>query len=249
MKKVSTWLLLAGISLVLTACSTASAGTGNGMSRSQSAGTTEIGTIENTSVKTTAAGTTAAKTTAAKINQKILIAYFTWADNTVVEHPESIDVDATTSASVLVPGNTAMMAQWIQEEAGGDLFSIQVAEPYSSDYDVCLERANEEKAADARPELSSHVEYMEDYDVIVLGFPNWWYTCPMAVFSFVEEYDLSGKTIIPFCTYGTGGMAATIRDLTKKLPDSTVKEPFGVSREEVAGSKDVVQEWIRNQLQ
>ncbi len=71
----------------------------------------------------------------------ILIAYFTWADNTEVENPDAVDVDASTSASVLPPGNAAMLAGWIQDEVGGDLFSIQVTEPYSSDYDECLDRA------------------------------------------------------------------------------------------------------------
>lgn len=120
----------------------------------------------------------------------ILIAYFTWADNTEVEdadaaidaalsHYESVGdrgnydgVDATTSASVLVPGNTARMAAWIQERTGGDMFSIVVSEPYSGIYDECLDRAADEKAENARPELRSHVEHMEQYDTIFLGFPN-----------------------------------------------------------------------------
>ena len=106
-------------------------------------------------------------------NSHILIAYFTWADNTVVEDPSSVDVDATTSASVLVPGNAAKLAAWIQEAVGGDLHSIVVEEPYSSDYDECLDRAAEEKADNARPALTTHVENMEDYDIVFLGFPNW----------------------------------------------------------------------------
>ena len=88
----------------------------------------------------------------------ILIAYFTWADNTEVEDPDAVDMDATTSASVLPPGNAAKLAGWIQEETGGELFSIQVEEPYSSDYDECLARAAQEKAEDARPALRTHVE-------------------------------------------------------------------------------------------
>lgn len=80
-------------------------------------------------------------------SSKILIAYFTWADNTVVEDPSAIDVDATTSASVLAPGNAAKLANWIQEEVGGDLFSIKVEDLYSSNYDECLDRASEEKAS------------------------------------------------------------------------------------------------------
>ncbi|MDE7250153.1 MAG: flavodoxin, partial [Lachnospiraceae bacterium] len=162
-------------------------------------------------------------------HSRILIAYFTWAENTYVENPEAVDVDATTSASVLPPGNAAKMAGWIQEEIGGDLFSIVVTEPYSSDYDECLDRAADEKADNARPELLYHVENMEDYDIVFLGFPNWWYTVPMAVHTFLEEYDFSGKTIVPFVTHGTGGLASTIKDITADLPDSvTILEPIGV---------------------
>lgn len=175
----------------------------------------------------------------------ILIAYFTWAENTRVENPEAVDVDAITSASVLAPGNTAKMAGWIQERVGGDLFSIVVTEPYSEDYDECLDRAADEKAAGARPELVNHVENMEDYDVIFLGFPNWWYTAPMAVFSFIEEYDLSGKTIIPFCAHGTGGLASSVIDITDALPDSVeVLEPIGVYRRDVDFAQPVINEWL-----
>lgn len=178
-------------------------------------------------------------------NSNILIAYFTWADNTVVEDPSSVDVDATTSASVLAPGNAAKLASWIQQEVGGDLHSIVVEEPYSSDYDECLDRAADEKAENARPALASHVDNMEDYDIVFLGFPNWWYTLPMPVLTFVEEYDWSGKTVVPFVTHGTGGLSSTIRDLTAALPeDVTILEPIGVYRPEVDASQSAVQEWI-----
>ncbi len=178
-------------------------------------------------------------------SQNILIAYFTWADNTQVENPEEVDVDADTSASVLTPGNAAKIADWIHQRTGGDLFSIVVEEPYSSDYDECLERAADEKAENARPELVSHVENMEDYDVVFLGFPNWWYTVPMAIHSFLEEYDFSGKTIVPFVTHGTGGLAGTIEDVTAALPDSvTILEPIGVYRPEVDEARPDVNEWL-----
>ena len=178
-------------------------------------------------------------------NSNILIAYFTWADNTVVEDPSSVDVDATTSASVLAPGNAAKLASWIQQEVGGDLHSIVVEEPYSSDYDECLDRAADEKAENARPALASHVDNLENYDIVFLGFPNWWYTLPMPVLTFVEEYDWSGKTVVPFVTHGTGGLSGTIRDLTASLPeDVTILEPIGVYRPEVDASQSAVQEWI-----
>lgn len=193
----------------------------------------------------------------------ILIAYFTWADNTIVDdkeaaiqsalsHYDSIGdlenydgVDATTSASVLPPGNTTQMAEWIQQRIGGDLFSIVVTEPYSSDYDECLEQAADEKAKNARPKLVNHVDNMDNYDVVFLGFPNWWYTTPMAVFSFIEEYDFSGKTVVPFCAHGTGGLASSLRDITAALPDSVkVLEPIGVYRADIHSAQTAVNEWL-----
>lgn len=175
----------------------------------------------------------------------ILIAYFTWAENTYVADPSAVDVDATTSASVLIPGNTARLAAWIEEYTGGDIFSIRVAEPYSSDYDECLDRAADEKAANARPELVGHVENMDDYDIVFLGFPNWWYTAPMAIFSFIEEYDLSGKIIVPFCAHGTGGLASSIRDITRALPDDvTVLDAIGIYRPNVSTAEEAVDEWL-----
>lgn len=157
-----------------------------------------------------------------------------------------MDVDATTSASVLAPGNAAKIADWIQQEVGGDLFSIVVEDPYSSDYDECLDRAADEKADNARPALVNHVSNMEEYDIVFIGFPNWWYTLPMPVLSFVDEYDFSGKTIIPFCTHGTGGLSSTIRDLTAALPDDvTILDAIGVYRPDVDSSRPAVRKWIK----
>lgn len=177
---------------------------------------------------------------------KILIAYFTWSDNTIVENPDSIDVDAETSASVLSPGNAELIANWIAEKTGGDLFSIKTQNKYSSDYDECLNQARRERDNNERPALVGRLNNIDDYDVIFLGFPNWWYTCPMAVFTFVESYDLSGKTIIPFCTHGTGGLSRTIRDLKNLLPENCeVLEPIGVYRPEVKNSKSRVLDWLK----
>ncbi|MGN0317858.1 MAG: cyclophilin-like fold protein [Lachnospira sp.] len=195
--------------------------------------------------------------------EHILIAYFTWADNTVVEdedaaiqsalaHYESVGdtsdysgTDAISSASVVAPGNTAKMAEWIQQYVGGDLFPIIVTEPYPSNYDDCLDRAADEKAENARPELANHIDNMDDYDVVFLGFPNWWYTAPMAVFSFIEEYDLSDKTVVPFCAHGTGGIASSVKDITAALPDSAeVLEPIGVYRADINKAQPAINEWL-----
>lgn len=192
---------------------------------------------------------------------KILIAYFSWADNTIVtdqeasiesalNHYQSVGdtgeyTDVIASTSVIPPGNVSTMASWIQEYVGGDIVSIRVEEMYPSIYDECLERASQEKADNARPELSSHVDNMEEYDVIFLGFPNWWYTAPMAIMSFIEGHDLSEKTIIPFLSHGTGGLASSIRDIKKELPDSTkVLEPLGIYRGDILTAQQTINEWL-----
>ena len=178
--------------------------------------------------------------------KKILIAYFTWADNTFVADPSSVDINATTSASVLPPGDAGLIARWIQEETGGDLFSIITENKYSSDYDECLNKARQERDNNERPRLVGRVNNMNDYDIIFLGFPNWWYTCPMAVFTFLESYNFSGKTIIPFCAHGTGGLSRTVRDIRRTLPNNVkVLDAIGIYRPEVRNSRNRIINWVK----
>ena len=192
MKKPMTFLLALGMLISLAACGGTTSGQGSSTPPADSQ-TTEAASE----------GSREQPQNTDENESNILIAYFTWADNTVVE------------------------------------------EPYSSDYDECLDRAADEKAENARPALASHVDHMEDYDIVFLGFPNWWYTLPMPVLTFVEEYDWSGKTVVPFVTHGTGGLSSTIRDLTAALPeDVTILEPIGVYRPEVDDSQTAVQAWI-----
>lgn len=240
MKKWITMLLSFCLLFGMTACSTG---------ETETSGITEQNSEnqmpnEKTEITLAEGSETFANQVAGKSGSNILIAYFTWAENTQVENPDEVDVDATTSASVRLPGNAAQIAAWIQQKAGGDLFPIIVSEPYSSDYDECLDRAANEKA-ETRPELVNHVDNMDEYDVIFLGFPNWWYTAPMAIFSFIEEYDFSGKTIVPFCTHGTGGLAGSIEDITATLPDSAeILEPIGIYRPDVDSAQPVINEWL-----
>lgn len=194
---------------------------------------------------------------------RILIAYFTWAENTVVEDAQASlasalahydnmgdsksGADATSSASLLPPGNTAVMAEHIQRLTGGNLFSIQVEEPYPSNYDECLDRAADELDENARPALKATMENMEDYDIVFLGMPNWWYSCPMAVLNFVESQDFSGKTVIPFVAHGTGGISGSVRDMSRALPkDCTVLEPLGVYRPDIPSCGAAIEEWLKN---
>lgn len=172
----------------------------------------------------------------------VLVAYFSWADNAVIDG----EVDAVASPSVTAPGNVQQLAQWVSERTGGDLFSIQVTEPYSSDWDACLERANQERAEDARPELTASVEQLERYDTVFLGYPNWWYGVPMALLSFLEENDLSDKQVYLFCSHGTGGLASSVEQIDEALPDSTAlsENIFDVYEEDAASSKQDILAWL-----
>ena len=172
----------------------------------------------------------------------ILVAYFSWADNAVLAE----DVDAVASPSVIPPGNVQQLAGWMQEETGGDLFSIRVTEPYPSGWDECLSRANEERGRGARPELVENVEDMEQYDAVFLGYPNWWYGVPMALLSFLEQNDLTGKQVYLFCSHGTGGLANSVELITEAAPDAVISDDiFDCYEEEAASSREEIQSWVR----
>ena len=159
-------------------------------------------------------------------------------------------MDAIASASITVvdghaQGNVETMAQMIQNTVGGDLFSIQTTDSYPVNYDELIDLGGEEKSAAARPELSTQVENMADYDVIFLGYPNWWYDMPMAMYSFLEEYDLSGKTIIPFAASAGSGFSGTISSIQELEPEAVVMEnglhiPMG----DVANGQAEIETWI-----
>lgn len=175
----------------------------------------------------------------------MLIAYFSWADNAEEFDLDSINADVLGHASVVAPGDVGVIAQYIEDRTQADVFKIVVTEPYSANYDEALNQGRTQRDQGARPALASTVENMENYDVIFLGFPNWWYTIPVAVHSFVEAHDLSGKTIIPFVTHGTGGLSGTIRDLTAALPDTcTILQSYDVFEDDVFDAQEAVNNWL-----
>lgn len=175
-------------------------------------------------------------------NGGVLIAYFSWAENAVLEG----EVDAMTSPSVSDPGNVQQLAGWIQEETGGELFSIQVTDPYPSDWDACLERANQERGQDARPALvEPQVENFDSYDTVFLGYPNWWYGVPMALLTFLEENDLSGKDVYLFCSHGTGGLARSVEIITEAVPEANISDNiFDCYEEDAPASQGDIQAWV-----
>ena len=177
----------------------------------------------------------------------ILVAYFTYGENAKL--PDG--VDASSSASIQAwdgdtTGNTGLAAHWISDAAGGDLFSIQTEEKYPGDYDDTVDQGQEEQSENARPKLSSHVDHMDQYDVVFLGYPNWWGDMPMAVYSFLDEYDLSGKTVIPFVTSGGSGFSDTVSAIKEEEPDADVQEGLELSDSETADSEDEVKSWVES---
>ncbi len=145
-------------------------------------------------------------------------------------------------------GNGQKMARWIAEEKGADIFRIVPADDYGSDYQACADRAKSELDNGTRPELAEHIdkETLDKYDTIYLGFPVWWYDLPMPVWSFLEEYDLSGKTIIPFFSHNGSSDGANSLDRVKELaPNSDVRtdDALSINGNNVANSEDEVKEW------
>lgn len=173
---------------------------------------------------------------------RVLIVYFTAAENS--------GVDAVSSASYTMMdgeavGRVRAVADMIQSQTGGDLFSIRTSTVYPADGGKLIDQAADEQDAKFRPELTTHIENLDSYDVIFTGFPNWWYDMPMAMYSFFEEYDFSGKTIIPFNVHNGSRFSGTISTIRKLEPDATVIEDgFTVSERNVSKAKSDVQEWL-----
>lgn len=175
-------------------------------------------------------------------NGNILIAYFSV--------PETDGVDAVAGASRVVVdgevlGNNQYIAQLIQQETGGDLFRIETVQEYPGSHDPLLEFAYNERAEDARPELATQIENLDSYEVIFLGYPNWNSDLPMPLYTFLEEYDFSGKTIIPFTTHGGSGFSRTIQTIQELQPDAVVIEDgLSISRNSVPDAQADVTEWV-----
>ncbi len=162
-----------------------------------------------------------------KGDSNVLVAYFSWS------------------------GNGQQMAGWISEETGGELFRIVPSESYGEDFDSCADRAKNELDNEIRPELSEHIdaETMARYDVIYLGFPVWWYDLPMPVWTFLEEYDLSGKTVIPFFSHnGSSNGANSVKRVAELADGATVltENALSLRGSNVSGSEQEVKEWVKD---
>jgi flavodoxin len=168
-------------------------------------------------------------------NSKSLIAYFSRRGNNYVG-----------GNIVNLPiGNTEVIAKKIQELTGSDIFQIETVKAYPQDYTETTNEAQAEKRQNARPELTDKVGDIDSYEVIYIGYPNWWGTMPMAVFTFLEAYDFSGKTIVPYCTHEGSGMGSSERDIKKLCPNAKVLSGLAIRGGSVASADKVVANWLK----
>lgn len=153
-------------------------------------------------------------------NAKILVAYFSWS------------------------GNTEGIAEEIISQIDADLFELVLEEPYSSNYNRVLDEAQRDLNNNARPRLLNKVDNMEEYDVIMIGYPNWWATIPMPIATFLESYDFDDKIIIPFCSHGGGGLGQSVTDISKLSPDSILGNPLSIHYSGGSSMSSNVEAWL-----
>ena len=141
-------------------------------------------------------------------------------------------------------GNTEIVVNGMKEMIEADSFKIEMKDPYSPVYMTCIDEAKRDLRAKARPELVSMPASIDEYDTIVLAYPNYWGTMPMAVVTFLEAFDFTGKTILPLCTNEGSGMGSSERDIKKYAPGAELKRGLSITSSEAANSKGSVQRWF-----
>ena len=242
MKRILPWFLAGALLLSLAACGSEAEESG------QNSSAVPLSSFSQAEAETDSAAETSSSDTEEAVSQvsgsNILIAYFTM--------PEDVDTegaDAVTGASIVVEdgevlGNVEFLATIIQDTVGGDLFQIETVQQYPLEHDALVDQAVQEQDENARPELATHIDDLGQYDTIFLGYPNWWGDLPMPLYTFLEEYDLSGKTIIPFCPHGGSGFSRTESTIAQMQPGATVSENgLTISRNDVAQSREQVAQW------
>lgn len=196
----------------------------------------------------TAFAETATPTAAPEATSNILVAVFSRAGENYGVGEVRADSPSASYAGYVEKGNTQIMAEMIAEATGADLFTIAPVTPYPEDYASMLTVAREEAAADARPEMSAQVENMADYDVVFIGYPIWDGEMPQILFTFMESYDFTGKTVIPFNTHAGSGQSGTVSTIRDMLPAATVLDGMALAGTTTQNDQDSarqsVTEWV-----
>ena len=164
----------------------------------------------------------------------ILVAFYSRADENYVSG----------QIRTLKTGNTEIAAGIIAKLTRADTFKIEQIQPYAKDYNECIAQAQSDQKRNARPELKNYPDSLDGYDVIYLGYPNYWSTMPMAVFTFLEHFDFSGKEIRPFCTHEGSGMGSSMDDIRRLCPDVAISQGLAIRGGSVERSEDEIQKWL-----
>ena len=144
----------------------------------------------------------------------------------------------------LTKGKTEIVAEMIQQEVGGDLFEIVPLHDYNYDYYKCIDEAKSEKSKNARPEIKECNLNVAEYDTMYVGYPNWWGTCPMCMFTFLEQCDFAGKKIAPFCTHEGSGMGVSEGDIKRVCKGATVLKGLPIHGAEAGNSGRKISSWL-----
>ncbi len=237
MKKIVSFLLAGAMIFSLTACGNSAQDKTSGTDRS-SENIESAGEAENSAISSEAMENNA-ETDTENMNEdsdrsNILIAYFSLAG-------EQYNV------GVIDEGNTSIIAHMIADRTGGELFEIEAVTPYPDTYDGLFEVSQQEMDENARPEIAGTVDNIEDYDTVFIGYPIWWGDMPMIVYNFLESYDFSGKTVIPFCTHGGSGLSGT-ESTIEEITGAEMADGFAILGETSQNDRDTalsqVTEWL-----
>lgn len=219
MKKLLSILIMFTMLFSLAACSS---NTNNGESSSPIQQGSELNSkpaIEAQN-QSTSSETPSSESKATETGSKSLVVYFSWS------------------------GNTENVAKAIQQQTDSDIFEIIPATPYSDDYNSVVDLAQKEQRENARPSIADSIQNIADYDVVYIGFPNWWGDMPMILYTFFDSYDLSGKTIAPFCTSGGSGLSNTVNEIKKLEPNATVADGLHIGSSSASNPDNAVKAWL-----
>ena len=218
MKKIASIFMVFTLLLSLAACSS-NTNNSETSSASQSSQPNSSQTVESDD-SSTDSESSAPESEATQTGSKSLVVYFSWS------------------------GNTENVAKSIQSKTDSDIFEIVPATPYSDDYDTVVDLAQAEQSEDARPAIADSIENIADYDVIYVGYPNWWGDMPMILYTFFDSYDFSGKTVAPFCTSGGSGLSNTVNKMKELEPEATVTDGLHIGSGSSSNPDNAVSEWL-----
>lgn len=227
MKKVFSILMVLTLLFSLAACSNNGANEESSSPTQQSNNQSSTPTEESNSQSDSSqpveeSNNSSDSSTPTETGSKSLVVYFSWS------------------------GNTENVAKSIQSQTDSDIFEIVPATPYSDDYDTVVDLAQEEQRKNARPAISGNIENIEQYDVVYVGFPNWWGDMPMILYTFFDSYDLSGKTVALFCTSGGSGLSNTVNEVKSLEPNATVTAGLHIGSSSASNPDNAVSEWLND---